>query len=120
MTLEAFRESYPTEQIWSVFEPRSNTSQTKLHQNQMPSSFDSADGIIIAPLHRPERIEESNRLDRQWILDQLVKAGKKAFLVDNYDEIIPLLKEHCSKKAKIVFMSNGAFGGIYQKVKNSF
>ena len=121
VTLDAFLESKDDdEELWCVFEPRSNTSQTKLFQDAYPKAFKDSDYTIMAKLGRAGKLDPKNLLDRDLVIKTLKSKGKKAEAIDNSDEIVAHLKENLKSKARVVIMSNGAFDGIYSKIKKAF
>lgn len=115
-TIKALREAWPEARIHAIFEPRSNTSTEKHHQHRMTKSFRQADSIIFYKLYREERINTDQRLDLNSIVEELQNQQKKAWLIEDLDEIV----EHCVQLAKsgdiFLVMSNGAFGGIQHRI----
>lgn len=119
VTLEALRLAYPDRRIIAIFEPRSNTMVTNIFEKELPSSFDSADIILISGIHRPDNVKKENRLNPEFLCNQLNKNGKSTHYMKNHDNIPELLEELVKTDDVLVFMSNGDFGGIAGKfVKN--
>src|SRR5215467_10447190 len=47
-TLRALRIKYPTQKIWAVFEPRTNTTRRNVFQTELAKSFSDADAVVIS------------------------------------------------------------------------
>jgi UDP-N-acetylmuramate: L-alanyl-gamma-D-glutamyl-meso-diaminopimelate ligase len=63
-----------------------------------------------------EKIPEGERLNPQDLIENLKKSGKSARYVPVIDDIVSILAGEGHEGDVICFMSNGGFGGIYQKV----
>ncbi|MRG94459.1 UDP-N-acetylmuramate--L-alanine ligase [Polyangium spumosum] len=117
-TLRALRARHTQGALFAVFEPRSATACRALHQAQYATSFDAADVIVLAPLGRPE-IPEAERLDLCALAKALEARGKRALLPSSVDEIVTLLARDAAAGDTIALLSNGAFGGIYEKLRGA-
>ncbi|MDC3952323.1 UDP-N-acetylmuramate--L-alanine ligase [Polyangium jinanense] len=117
-TLRALRARHTRGALYAVFEPRSATACRALHQEQYASSFDAADVIVLAPLGRPE-IPEAERLDLRALATALEARGKRALTPASVDEIVTLLARDARAGDTIALLSNGAFGGIYDKLRGA-
>src|SRR5579859_3377523 len=51
-TLKALRLKYPRERIWSIFEPRSNTTRRNVFQDELALAFADADAVVVAQVAR--------------------------------------------------------------------
>jgi UDP-N-acetylmuramate: L-alanyl-gamma-D-glutamyl-meso-diaminopimelate ligase len=114
-TLAALRGRFGKAKLWAVFEPRSNTTRRNIFQHDFAKAFDAADEIIFAAPYLVEKIPESERLHPEQIVADLKARGKKAFFLPSNDDIISLIARDAKAGDIICFMSNGGFGGIYQK-----
>lgn len=115
-TLAAIRAAYPQGRLWALFEPRSNTARRRVFQKEFVQAFDSADEILLAPVYQPEKIQESERLDEHQLVQDLQKRRKKARRGASIDELVQIVTEESRPQDIICLMSNGSFGGIYQKI----
>ncbi|NUO51911.1 MAG: UDP-N-acetylmuramate:L-alanyl-gamma-D-glutamyl-meso-diaminopimelate ligase [Polyangiaceae bacterium] len=117
-TLAALRAKHPDGKLWAVFEPRSATACRAMHQAAYAESFGSADRVIFAPLGRPD-IPAPERLD----LGQLVRALQERDIVasaaPSVDAIVDQLAREALPGDTIALLSNGAFGGIYEKLEGA-
>ncbi|MCF6203604.1 MAG: UDP-N-acetylmuramate:L-alanyl-gamma-D-glutamyl-meso-diaminopimelate ligase [Methylococcaceae bacterium] len=107
MTLDGLRKQVGTEKIVAIVEPRSNTMRMGIHTQSLAESLNKAD---IAIIYQPKELD--------WDLSELKKYNRKIEIHTTLDDIIDKLKAECSSKSHFVLMSNGSFGGIYQRLLN--
>lgn len=112
--LGALRDLYPKSQLWAIFEPRSNSMCRRLFQQELPGAFSHADRVILAGIHRAERIPVGERLDPVEVVKALDKTGSRAWYVPQVKEIVSLVVEQSRAGDVVCIMSNGGFGGIQQ------
>jgi UDP-N-acetylmuramate: L-alanyl-gamma-D-glutamyl-meso-diaminopimelate ligase len=111
-TLRALKSRHPDGQLWAVFEPRSATACRNIHQTEYETAFGAADHVLFAPLGRTN-IPEAERLD----LAKIAKAiGPRAEASPSVDAILDTLTKNAKRGDVIALLSNGAFGGIHQKL----
>ena len=114
-TLAGLRAAYPHRRIWAVFEPRSASSSCKVFQQGFARAFGPADEVIIAPVFRTN-LSESERLSPQQLVDDLATSGQHARHARSLDDIVATIAGEKRDGDLVVFMSNGGFGGIHQKM----
>lgn len=114
-TLAALRGRYGNAKLWAVFEPRSNTTRRNVFQKDFVRAFDPADEIVFAAPYLAEKIPEGERLHPEEIVADLKARGKKASFLPSIDDIVSLIARDAKPGDVVCFMSNGGFGGIYQK-----
>ncbi|HVU05706.1 MAG TPA: Mur ligase family protein [Polyangiaceae bacterium] len=114
-TLAALRARHANGALIAVFEPRSATACRAMHQAEYERSFDSADRVLFPPLGR-SGLPESERLDLGRLSTALSARGRPAETFDGVDAIVARLKELAKPGDTIALLSNGAFGGIHEKV----
>lgn len=108
-TLKGLRDAIGDSRIWAVLEPRSNTMRMGVHKQQLAASLKQADEIIM---FQPADVD--------WDMQSVVnEAGDSAQLLRSVDSIVNLLAEQAKPGDHILVMSNGAFGGIHQKILNA-
>jgi UDP-N-acetylmuramate: L-alanyl-gamma-D-glutamyl-meso-diaminopimelate ligase len=67
-------------------------------------------------LFKPEKVPESERLDLIRLISDLRSEGKAAWNLESVDGIIRKICEEARCGDVIVILSNGGFGGIYEKL----
>jgi len=118
-TLRALRARHPKGALWAVFEPRSATACRSLHQDEYAHAFGVADRIVFPPLGRSE-IPEAERLNLGALVETLTAQGKQAYALSSVDAIVEMLRDQAAPGDTVALLSNGAFGGIYDKLKEAF
>jgi UDP-N-acetylmuramate: L-alanyl-gamma-D-glutamyl-meso-diaminopimelate ligase len=115
-TLHAIRGSYPQGRILAAFEPRSNTSRRNLHQREYVTAWPcAAEAWILTPAPT-DRVPESERLDVARLAREISQAGPPAHAAASVEEIVAAIAAAARPGDVVVAMSNGAFGGIWDKL----
>jgi len=114
-TLRALRQKQPHGKLIAVFEPRSATACRNLHQREYVECWDDADLVLFAPLGRAN-LPPEERLDVATIVAQLNERGRDAQQMSSVDAIVDELGRRTTRGDTIALLSNGAFGGIYDKL----
>ncbi len=106
LTLDALK-TQTRGRLIAVFEPRSNTMKMGIHQHSLGDAFAAADLAVIY-----------DNQQMSWDLQQLADAQvpNKLQIVNDIQKIIRLLVKTAKQGDTIVFMSNGGFEGIQQKL----
>jgi UDP-N-acetylmuramate: L-alanyl-gamma-D-glutamyl-meso-diaminopimelate ligase len=115
-TLRALRIKYPTEKIWALFEPRSNTTRRNVFQNELVGAFSGADAVVIAQVARSEQIAPEERLNPEKLMLDLKASGKDAAYLPDVDSIVTHVVKNAQGGDVVVVFSNGGFGGIHAKL----
>lgn len=116
-TLQALRTKYKTGRLIAVLEPRSNTSRLAVFQDPYAQAFSQADYVIIANVFNPTKVYGGGELlDTNELAAQIAENGKPSFCLKDADEIIAHLAPDLKENDVVVIMSNGAFGGIHQRL----
>lgn len=115
-TIKALRARYPGRRLWAILEPRSNTLRRNILQNELAQSLATADEVVIARVFRPEAIPESECLDLTAVIARINHAGKRARAIPDADAIVAQIGGELSPGDVVVILSNGGFGGIYEKL----
>ena len=116
VTLNALRGRYPGRRLWAVLEPRSNTLRRNVFQNDLAKSLAIADEIVIANVFKSESIPEAERLDIAAVAKNVGTLGKRARVIADVDGIVRLTAPEMRSGDVIAILSNGGFGGIYEKL----
>jgi UDP-N-acetylmuramate: L-alanyl-gamma-D-glutamyl-meso-diaminopimelate ligase len=91
----------------AVLEPRSNTMRMGVHRDRLAASLRAADGVY---LYRPE--------DLGWDLDE-VAAAVGGVLEESVEALVARLAAELRPGDRVVIMSNGAFGGLHQRLERA-
>jgi len=115
-TLRAIRERYPTDRIWAVFEPRSQTCRRKVFEQDFIKSFDPADTVVVARVFASSKLPQDEQLSPDAVVEGVRSRGKIAETFEATDEIVDYIARNATPGDQIVVMSNGGFDGIHQKL----
>ena len=119
-TLEAVRARYPGRRVVAIFEPRTNTSRRKVFQQQYAESFDAADAVVIrivpdTPIYSATG-EVTERFSADALAADLSARGVPAVALPDVDAIVAHVAAHAQPGDVAVVMSNGDFGGVWEKL----
>jgi UDP-N-acetylmuramate: L-alanyl-gamma-D-glutamyl-meso-diaminopimelate ligase len=115
-TLTALRLNYPGARLWAILEPRSNTLRRNVLQDALANSLALADEVVVANVFKSEAIPEAERLDLAAVAAQILKHGRRARMVPTVDGIVQLVAAELRAGDVVAILSNGGFGGIYEKL----
>jgi len=95
--------------LLAVLEPRSNTMRLGVHKTTLADSLRDADQVFLL---RPE--------DISWSLDEITNSlAGKATSFDSIEKILTAILAYVEPGDDIIVMSNGAFGGIHERLLKS-
>jgi UDP-N-acetylmuramate: L-alanyl-gamma-D-glutamyl-meso-diaminopimelate ligase len=114
-TLAGVRAAYPSRRIWALFEPRSATACRKVFQEDFAGAFARADEVIIGRVYRSS-LPEGERLSETELVEGIRATGVSARHVDDVEDIVRVLVGEAREGDLVVVMSNGAFGGIHDRL----
>jgi len=106
MTLEGLRRQVGSERIVAILEPRSNTMQMGVHKETLAAAFAQADEVMLL---QPDNSECSMQ-------EIAVGIGDHARVFDDVEAIVEQATKAATPELHLLVMSNGAFGGIHQKL----
>ncbi len=105
-TLDGLRGKVNKERIIALLEPCSNTMRLGVHSDTLAPALTKADIVF---LYQPK--------DLNWDIQKVVLSmNGQARLFPNVDAIVTAVKEEIKSGDHILVMSNGAFGGIHEKL----
>ncbi len=105
-TLDGLRKQVGGDKIIAVVEPRSNTMRMGVHTRSLAQSLAQAD---LALVYQAEELD--------WDLSVLRQYADNIEICRSLDDIISRLQSEKAAATHAVLMSNGGFGGIYQRLK---
>jgi UDP-N-acetylmuramate: L-alanyl-gamma-D-glutamyl-meso-diaminopimelate ligase len=115
-TLTALRSRFPGARIWAILEPRSNTLRRNVLQDELAKSLALADEVVVANVFKSDAIPPAERLDLAAMAAQVQKHGRRARIVPEVDGIVQLVAPEMRPGDVVAILSNGGFGGIYEKL----
>jgi UDP-N-acetylmuramate: L-alanyl-gamma-D-glutamyl-meso-diaminopimelate ligase len=115
-TLKALRGRYPGARLWAILEPRSNTLRRRVLQTDLARSLALADEVIVAGVFRSEAVPENERLELPALAKEIEQNGRRARLLADADAIVQTVAPEMRSGDVIAILSNGGFGGIYEKL----
>jgi len=115
-TLRAVREKFPGRRLVAVFEPRSNSSRTKVFQDAYSRAFDGADIAFIPDPQFVEKIPPAERFSAVRLAEDLNAAGIKAVPSKNTGELLETLTLSVKPGDVVLLMSNGAFDDLPRRL----
>ncbi len=115
-TLTALRSRYPGARLWAILEPRSNTLRRNVLQHDLAKSLALADEVVVANVFKSEAVPEAERLDPIALVAEIQKNGPRARLSAGADSIVKLIAPEMQAGDVAAILSNGGFGGIYEKL----
>ena len=115
-SLKALRARYPGRRLWAILEPRSNTLRRNVFQDELANSLAVADEVVIANVFKSGSIPEAERLDVSAVAAQLAGTGHHARVLADVENIVQLCAPEMRSGDVIAILSNGGFGGIYEKL----
>ncbi|OAI09822.1 UDP-N-acetylmuramate:L-alanyl-gamma-D-glutamyl-meso-diaminopimelate ligase [Methylomonas koyamae] len=107
-TLDGLRKQVGNEKILAIVEPRSNTMRLGVHTQSLAESLNQADRAII---FQPDGLG--------WDLSQLLKYADNIEICTELDAIVETIRAEADGVCHVLLMSNGSFGGIYQRLRDS-
>ena len=108
-SIAALKRRFPGQRIVVALEPRSNTMKLGAHNDALADALDEADLVFV---YRPDDM----RSDFDAGLAQL---GNRLNLCSEYDELVASVKDKLLAGDQLIFMSNGGFGAVRQKLTMS-
>jgi UDP-N-acetylmuramate: L-alanyl-gamma-D-glutamyl-meso-diaminopimelate ligase len=102
--------------IRAAFEPRSNTSRTKVMQADFMHALALADYAYFGAVARANKLKTDERFDAQMVVHFLEGQGRGGYAASTNAELLARLKADVgaggSQPQLVLFFSNGSFDGI--------
>jgi UDP-N-acetylmuramate: L-alanyl-gamma-D-glutamyl-meso-diaminopimelate ligase len=111
-TIGAVRDRFPGRRLWAVFEPRSNTSRRRLHQEEYVEALGAAPCVRLKVPEPHDMVPADERLDAEWVAAALRARGVDARAEADVDRLVHAVTEGLRPGDVVLVMSNGAFGGF--------
>lgn len=114
--LQAMRAAFPTSHIRAVFEPRSNTSRRAVFKDAYIEAFKAADSVLLCEVQARAVDSGQELLDVSYLAAEILKSGTPCKALPGADAILEEILHTRKAHEVIIVMSNGAFGGLIQKL----
>lgn len=105
-TIEGVKKRYPGQRVVIALEPRSNTMKMGVHNETLADALGGAD---LIELYRPT--DFGPEFD-----SALEPLGDRLQFYDDYDALVSGIAAKLKAGDQLVFMSNGGFGAVRQKL----
>lgn len=119
-TLQAASERWPHARRFVLFEPRSNTTVTRVFEKEYVEAFSHADVVAFGRVYRAEKIPSEQRLDTKALAEALRQGGVEAQAFEETSQMLDYLLKQVRCGDVVLVMSNGAFDGIFDKIRAAF
>ncbi len=118
-TLQSFRARYPGHLIHAAFEPRSNTSRTKVMQAAFMRALALADVVYLGAVAGVDKLKADERFDTEAVSQHLATQGVDAHTAPTNADLLEVIQENIAeitdRPQLVVFFTNGSFDGIIGK-----
>jgi UDP-N-acetylmuramate: L-alanyl-gamma-D-glutamyl-meso-diaminopimelate ligase len=115
-TLKALRARCAGARLWAILEPRSNTLRRRVLQSDLARSLAGADEVIVANVFRSDAVPENERLELPALAAEIKQNGRPVRLLADADAIVQTIAPELRSGDVVAILSNGGFGGIYEKL----
>jgi UDP-N-acetylmuramate: L-alanyl-gamma-D-glutamyl-meso-diaminopimelate ligase len=119
-TIEAIAQRHPGHRVVALLEPRTNTSRRAIFQDDYVRALEKADRVAIAEVGNEPIYsitgEVTESLSARAVAEALRAQGHDAAAFEHVDEIVDWVVAGRREGDVVLVMSNGAFGGIWEKL----
>lgn len=115
-TIEAVQARHPDAHVFSVFEARSATSRRNVFQQDYADALSVAQTILLPPAFNQANIPQEQRFSNEALVEALHRKKVDVEQCESVEHIVSRLATRAKTGDVILIMSNGGFGGIYDKL----
>jgi UDP-N-acetylmuramate: L-alanyl-gamma-D-glutamyl-meso-diaminopimelate ligase len=115
-TIAAIRARFPGRRLWAAFEPRSNTSRRRLHQDEYVEALAGAACVALKVPEPHDMVPADQRLDADRVVADLRARGIDARAEADVDRLVRAVADGARPGDVVLVMSNGAFGGFIDRL----
>lgn len=106
-TLKALKAEYPNKRIVCVYQPH-QYARTLTIMNDLPSSFDDADLLIIPNIYSARDSEEDKKkINAEKLIEMISEKHLNAVYGEGFDRTIEILKKEIKKGDLLIIMGAG-------------
>ncbi len=118
-TLTSFREKFPKNKIWAVFQPH-QYSRTREFLKEFSRSFQDADEILIPNIYRVRDSEEDvQSVSAEILVSEIKKQKKHVRYTEDFKKTVTLLRKEAKKEDVIVTIGAGPIFEIGEDFLNT-
>ena len=119
-TIEAIQQRHAGSRVVALLEPRTNTSRRAIFQDDYVEALMRADRVAVAEVGNEPIYsitgEVTEILSSKAVAAELKRRGRDAVACEGIDEMIDWVVAGRREGDVVLVMSNGAFGGIWEKL----
>lgn len=115
-TIAGLKQRYPEARLWAIFEPRSATSKRRIFEEKFIEAFSEANCVVLAPLFRQDKVPRDERLSVEAVAQALDRLKIPTRVLPANQEMVSYLTQNVRTGDIVLFMSNGDFQQIPQKL----
>lgn len=112
LTVTALRKRYPSKALHVCFEPRSSSSRRSEFSQGYVGAFDAASFVYIAPVHRPDKVGDDQRLDTDDLATKIHARGVAVRAYPDVEALREAVLERAVPGDTVVLLSSGDFSGL--------
>ena len=112
LTVTALRKRYASKALHVCFEPRSSSSRRAEFSQGYVGSFDAASSVYVAPVHRPDKVSDEQRLDTEALAAEIQARGTSARAYADIDALREAVLERAVPGDTVLLLSSGDFSGL--------
>ncbi len=116
-TLVAVRERFADRNVWALFDPRSNTTRRRIFQDRIADALSHADRILLGPVHRADELPAEERFSPAEACARLAERGRRAAAAADHEALVRAVLADVQPGDVVVVLSNGAFGGVLERLR---
>ena len=114
-TLTSLQAHYPDHVLTAVFEPRSNSARTQVHQAGFIDALAQAHEVFLGAVNRADSLAADQRFDTDAVITALTDRGIPAKTAPTNRELLAALLAATQADLRprvLAFFTNGSFDGI--------
>jgi UDP-N-acetylmuramate: L-alanyl-gamma-D-glutamyl-meso-diaminopimelate ligase len=115
-TIAAIQARFPGRRLWAAFEPRSNTSRRRIHQEEYVAALAGAPRVVLKVPAPHDMVPADQRLDADRVVADLRARGVDARADVDVERLVQAVVEDARPGDVVLVMSNGAFGGFIDRL----
>lgn len=112
LTVTALRKRYASKALHVCFEPRSSSSRRAEFASGYVGSFDAASAVYVAPVHRPDKVSDDERLDTEGLAAKIHERGVSVRAYNDIESLREAVLERAVPGDTVVLLSSGDFSGL--------